>query len=83
MTTAFRRLTNGENCKGRIAVKPGFRFHDLRHDFASWLTMNGVQIRGLQTLLGRSDLRMTERYSHLADRVLVAAVYTLPALPKS
>lgn len=81
VTTAFRRLTNGENCKGRIAVKPAFRFHDLRHDFASWLTMNGVAIRGVQTLLGHSDLRMTERYSHLADRVLAAAVEVLPALP--
>jgi integrase len=81
VTTAFRRLTNGENCRGRIAVKPGFRFHDLRHDFASWLTMNGVAIRGVQTLLGHADLRMTERYSHLAERVLAAAVAVLPQLP--
>jgi hypothetical protein len=26
---------------------------------------------------------MTQRYSHLAEQVLVAAVQTLPALPKS
>jgi integrase len=81
VTTAFRRLTNGANGKGRLAVKPGFRFHDLRHDFASWLTMNGVAIRGVQTLLGHADLRMTERYSHLAERVLSAAVECLPPMP--
>jgi integrase len=83
VSTAFRRVAsgtvrNGEKVPG---VKPGFRFHDLRHDFASWLTMGGVNIRGVQTLLGHSDLRMTERYSHLADRVLAAAVEVLPALP--
>jgi integrase len=81
VTTAFHRIANGEKAKGRIAVKKGFRFHDLRHDFASWLTMNGVAMRGVQTLLGHADLRMTERYSHLADRVLAAAVEVLPALP--
>lgn len=81
VTTAFRRITNGENCKGRIAVKPGFRFHDLRHDYASWLTMGGVNIRAVQRLLGHADLRMTERYSRLADLVLAAAVEVLPALP--
>ena len=55
--------------------------HDLRHDFASWLTMNGVAIRGVQTLLGHADLRMAERYSYLAERVLAAAVEVLPPLP--
>lgn len=83
VTTAFHRIMNGKNCKGRIVIKPGFRFHDLRHDFASWLTMNGVAMRGVQTLLGHADLRMTERYSHLADQVLTAAVHLLPALPSS
>ena len=62
-------------------VKPGFRFHDLRHDFASWLTMGNVSMRGVQQLAGHADLRMTQRYSHLADHVLVEAVRILPALP--
>jgi len=76
VTTAFRRVA-------KRAGLPGFRFHDLRHDFASWLTMGGVNIRGVQMLLGHADLRMTERYSHLAEQVLRAAVATLPrALPE-
>lgn len=74
VSTAFRRAS-------RAAGLNGFRFHDLRHDFGSWLTMRGVPIRAVQTLLGHRDLRMTERYSHLAERTLAAAVETLPALP--
>ncbi len=84
VSTAFRRVASGwkrRNGTWVPGVKPGFRFHDLRHDFASWLTMGGVHIRGVQTLLGHADLRMTERYSHLSDKILVAAVEVLPALP--
>ena len=84
VTTAFRRIASGYVKRDGTkipGVKPGFRFHDLRHDFASWLSMSGVPIRAVQTLLGHADLRMTERYSHLADRILVAAVQVLPALP--
>jgi integrase len=68
----------------RVARRAGlqwFRFHDLRHDFCSWLTMRGVPMRAVQQLAGHSDMRMTQRYSHLAEQVLVEAVQALPALP--
>ena len=85
VANAFHRIANGEKRADgswrREGVKAGFRFHDLRHDFASWLTMGNVSMRGVQTLLGHSDLRMTERYAHLAERVLTAAVQVLPSLP--
>jgi len=51
-----------------------FRLHDLRHTFASYQAMAGVQGRGLQSLLGHKDPRMTTRYSHLSDAYLKAAV---------
>ncbi len=50
------------------------RLHDLRHTFASYQAMNGIQGRGLQALLGHKDNRMTMRYSHLSDAYLRAAV---------
>jgi integrase len=51
-----------------------FRLHDCRHTFASYQAMAGIQARGLQTLLGHRDGRMTARYSHLSDAYLKAAV---------
>ncbi len=67
-------------CAKRAGLQ-GFRLHDCRHDFFSWLIMQGVNMRAVQKLAGHADMRMTERYSHLQERILVEAVQTLPALP--
>ena len=49
------------------------RLHDLRHTMASHAVMNGVPVPVVSRLLGHSDVRMTLRYAHLADRDIEAA----------
>jgi integrase len=54
-------------------IQEHFRFHDLRHTFASHFMMNGGNIYDLQKILGHSSLEMTQRYAHLAPEHLITA----------
>jgi integrase len=42
-----------------------FRFHDLRHTFASWFVQEGGDLYRLSRILGHATLQMTTRYGHL------------------
>jgi site-specific recombinase XerD len=54
-----------------------FRWHDLRHTFASRLVMAGVDLRTVQQLMGHKTISMTVRYAHLAPEHQLAAVQKL------
>ena len=51
-----------------------YRFHDLRHTFASHFVMNGGSLYDLQKLLGHARFEETQRYAHLAPEHLAKAV---------
>jgi integrase len=54
-----------------------FRFHDLRHTFATRLAQAGVDIYTIAKLLGHKDIRMTQRYAHHSTESLRGGVEVL------
>jgi integrase len=56
------------------------RMHDLRHNFASYLVNNSRTLYEVQRILGHSNIKITERYAHLAHESLLEAADTVGAL---
>jgi integrase len=65
-----RPVTRANNHAWRKAlVRAGienFRWHDLRHTWASWHVQQGTPLHVLQELGGWSDYEMVRRYAHLS-----------------
>lgn len=57
----------------RKAKLVGFRWHDLRHTWASWAVMSGVSLMQLKEMGGWKTLAMVGRYAHLATEHLAEA----------
>ena len=58
---AFREIRKKAGIKRKVTV------HGLRHNFATDLIENGLDILHLQKLLGHSGIRSTMEYLHLAN----------------
>jgi integrase len=74
LSRSFARLVD------RLSIRD-LRFHDLRHDAASTLTMAGVPQRTIMAVLGHRDPRMTFRYQHLTPEHLRDAARALETRP--
>ncbi len=68
VTKRFKKMARKTGLDERI------HFHSLRHTTGSWLAMQGVPMQQIQVILGHSDSKVTERYSHLAPETLDRAM---------
>ena len=57
-----------------------FRWHDLRHTFATWHRQAGTPTHELQRLGGWKTGAMVERYPHVAPEALRGAANRLDAI---
>lgn len=60
-----------------------FRWHDLRHTFATWLRQEGAPLEVVQRALGHKHITTTMRYAHVADRELQEALHRVPSFSPS
>jgi integrase len=71
----FARHTIGSSWTRSLAKAEitHFRFHDLRHTWASWHVMHGTSLQELMELGGWKSYEMVLRYAHLAPEHLADA----------
>ena len=68
----FRKHWN--KIKETAKLPKDFRFHGLRHNFASHLVSSGTDLYTVSKLLTHKSMAVTQRYAHLADEHLREAV---------
>lgn len=78
------RVKRGNTKAFKAALKragiANFRWHDLRHTWASWHIQNGTPLPVLQQLGGWKTLAMVMRYAHLGASHLAEFADNLPRL---
>ncbi len=72
-----RNLTRAfYNAMDRAKIED-FKFHDLRHTFATRLAQSGIDLYMISKLLGHKDIKMTQRYAHHCPDSLRSGVEVL------
>ncbi|MGD8164779.1 site-specific integrase [Pantoea sp. FN0307] len=83
-TASVRKMRVDSNTAWRAALKRAgvedFRFHDLRHTWASWLIQSGVPLSALQEMGGWESIEMVQRYAHLAPNHLTEHARQIDAI---
>lgn len=67
-------IKHGFQTARAAAGLPDLRIHDLRHSAASFMVNSGVDLFAVGKVLGHASYQSTQRYSHLANDTLLAAV---------
>ena len=70
----FWSIFNSWDNARKRAKLPNVRLHDLRHSCASNLVNSGQSLYVVAKVLGHSQVRTSERYSHLSSDTLLNAV---------
>lgn len=74
----FNRIVEDAGLVSGQRHAAGVTFHTLRHTFASWLVMSGVDLYTVAKLLGHSGIKLVEEtYGHLSPDHLRIAISTL------
>lgn len=61
----------------RLVGLEDFHFHDLRHTYCSNLIEAGADLKDVREMIGHSDIKMTDRYTHLTQRRKIGLQYQL------
>ena len=76
----IQNIKQGFSAALKRAGIENFRFHDLRHTFASHMIMRGASLKEVQEILGHKTMTMTLRYAHLGQEHKKKAVNLLNGL---
>jgi integrase len=76
----FNRIVSDAGLVAGYADAEGVVYHTLRHTFASWLVMRGVDLYTVAQLLGNSLHMVETTYAHLAPDFKKAAMSRLNGL---
>jgi len=62
--------------RAKVGIPDDVKLYGVRHSFGTNAVVNGLDIKTLSTLMGHTDVRMTEHYVHLVgqDRHLATAM---------